>query len=328
MTDKPITYAWAINHALAEEMERDPSIIMMGQDIGRMGGVYGVTRGLLDRFGADRVRDVSIVEHFLVGGAVGAAIGGLRPVIELQFADFMLLAGDEVFHKLAKWRYIHGGVLTLPVVLRAPSGVQGGAGAEHSQSLEGYCWHTPGLKIAVPATPTDAKGLLKTAIRDDNPVIFFEHRRLYRVKGQVPSDPNIRTPFGQAEVRRVGTQLTIVAWSAMVATALAAADRLAELDVDVEVVDPRTLVPFDWDTVDRSVRKTSRLLIVHESTRTAGPGAEVAAHAADLLFDCLDAPVRRVAGADIPIPQSAELEPCCYPQVDEVVTAALELSKW
>lgn len=328
MSGKPITYAWAINHALDEEMRRDERVFLMGQDVGRMGGVFGLTRGLYDKYGADRVRDVSIVEHLVVGGAVGAALGGLRPVVEVQFADFLLVAGDESFHKLAKWRYMHGGAFTVPVVVRAPAGIQGGVGAEHSQSPEAHYWHTPGVKIAVPSTPADAKGLLKSAIRDDNPVIYFEHRRLYRVKGQVPADPEVLVPFGRAAVRRQGVHLTVLAWSAMVPAVLEAADRLAAEGIEIEVVDPRTLVPFDWETLAASVRKTSRLLVVHEAPLTMGPGAEIAARAADELFEDLDAPVRRLGGADVPIPQNMALEPFCYPQVDRIVETARDLVRW
>lgn len=328
MNDKPITYAWAINHAIDEEMQRDPNVLLMGQDVGRMGGVFGVTRGLHDKYGDDRVRDVSIVEHFVVGGAVGAALGGLRPVAEVQFADFLLLAGDESFHKLAKWRYMHGGILTVPVVVRAPCGIQGGVGAEHSQSPEGHYWHTPGVKIAVPSTPADAKGLLKSAIRDDNPVIYFENRRLYRKKGVVPADPEVLVPFGEAVVRRPGTDVTVVAWSAMVDSALEAAEALEKDGVSVEVVDPRTLVPFDMERVAASVRKTSRLLVLHEASLTMGPGSEIAARAADELFEYLDAPVKRLAGADTPIPQNMALEPYCYPQTPEIVSALRDLVAW
>ena len=328
MSEKPITYAWAINHALAEEMERDADVILMGQDVGRMGGVFGLTRGLYDRFGGDRVRDVSIVEHLVVGGAVGAALGGLRPVAEVQFADFLLLAGDESFHKMAKWRYMHGGVLTVPMVVRAPFGIQGGVGAEHSQSPEGHYWHTAGVKVAVPSTPADAKGLLKSAIRDDNPVIFFEHRRLYRNKGAVSPDPDLLVPFGEASVRRIGAHVTVVAWSAMVDAALQAADVLAGEGIDVEVVDPRTLVPFDMETLAASVKKTSRVLVLHEASLTMGPGAEIAARVADELFEYLDAPVRRLGGTDNPIPQNMNLEPYCYPQPDQIVSAVRELAAW
>lgn len=323
-----ISYARAINQAIDEEMQRDDRVFLMGQDVGRLGGVFGVTRGLVDAHGPERVRDTSIVENFLVGSSVGAALGGLRPIVEVQFADFLILAGDEVVHKLAKWRYVHGGTLTTPVVVRAPMGVQGGVGAEHCQSPEATFWHTAGLKIAVPSTPADAKGLLKAAIRDDNPVLFFEHRRLYREKGPVPQDPDHLVPFGRAVVRRPGTGLTILAWSAMVPTALAAADALAGEGIDAEVVDPRTLVPLDVEAVADSVRRTARLLVVHEAPVTMGGGAEVAARIGESVFEHLDAPIRRLGARDAPVPQNLDLEPAYYPQVDDVVAAARELAAW
>lgn len=323
---KPISYAWAINHALAEEMERDPKVFLMGQDVGQMGGVFGVTRGLWDRFGPERVRDSGIVENFLVGGAVGAALGGARPVVEVQFADFLILAGDEVMHKAAKWRFMHGGRLTVPLVLRAPMGVQGGVGAEHSQSPEALFLHTPGLKIAVPSTPADAKGLLKAAIRDPNPVIFFEHRRLYRYKGVVSADVDALTPFGEAVVRRPGRHLTVVAWSAMVPAALEAAEAVAADGIDVEVVDPRTLVPFDFETVRASVMKTGRVLVVHEAPRTMGAGAEIAARVGEEVFAYLDAPVARLGAKDVPVPQNHDLEPAYYPQVGDIAAAMRDLA--
>lgn len=322
------SYARALNQAMDEEMHRDERVFLMGQDVGRLGGVFGVTRGLIDTHGSDRVRDTSIVENFLVGSAVGAALGGVRPIVEVQFADFLILAGDETIHKLAKWRYMHGGILKVPVVVRAPAGVQGGVGAEHCQSPEAMFWHTAGLKIAVPSTPADAKGLLKAAIRDDNPVLFFEHRRLYRDKGPVAQGPDDVVPFGEAVVRRTGSDLTIVAWSAMVPTALRAAEALAADGVDAEVVDPRTLVPFDTETVAASVRKTSRLLVVHEAPVTMGGGAEVVARIGESVFEYLDAPIRRLGARDTPIPQNVDLESAYYPQVDDVVAAASDLAAW
>jgi pyruvate dehydrogenase E1 component beta subunit len=320
-----INYARAINLALMEEMHRDERVWIMGQDVGRMGGVFGVTRGLYEEFGAARVRDTTINETFIVGGAAGAAIAGTVPVVELQFADFLLTAGDEVFHKLAKWRYVHGGHFTLPVVVRAPTGVLGGAGAEHSQSLEAVCMHIPGLKVALPATPADAKGLLKTAIRDPNPVIFFEHKGLYRVKGEVPTDPNLVVPFGQAAVRRAGDALTVVATGLMVGRALEAAERLSSEGHEVEVIDPRTLVPLDMDAILASVQKTGRALIVHEAVRTCGAGAEIAARIQEDAFFALDAPIWRLGAIDAPIPQDPELEELCIPQVDTILDAMREL---
>jgi pyruvate/2-oxoglutarate/acetoin dehydrogenase E1 component len=320
-----VSYAQAINQALAEEMRRDDRVWMMGQDIGRMGGVFGVTRGLLDEFGARRVRDTTINETFIVGGAAGAAMTGTVPVVELQFADFILTAGDEVFHKLAKWRYVHGGRLSLPVVVRAPTGVLGGAGAEHSQSLEALCMHVPGLKVALPATPADAKGLLKTAIRDPNPVIFFEHKGLYRAKGAVPTDPDVTVPFGTAAVRRRGDALTLVATGLMVGRALEAAELLSGEGHEVEVIDPRTLVPLDMDTILASVERTGRALIVHEAVRTGGSGAEIAARIGEEAFFSLDAPVWRLGAIDTPIPQDAELEQLCIPQVPGIAEAMRQL---
>jgi pyruvate/2-oxoglutarate/acetoin dehydrogenase E1 component len=322
----PLNYARAINRALAEEMRRDERVWMMGQDIGRMGGVFGVTRGLQDEFGASRVRDTAINETFIVGGAAGAAMTGTIPVVELQFADFLFVAGDEIFHKLAKWRYMHGGQFQLPVVVRLPTGVVGGAGAEHSQSLEAIAMHVPGLKVVLPATPADALGLLKTAIRDPGPVLFFEHKGLYRTKGEVPEpgDDHL-VPFGSAAVRRAGRDLTVVATGMMVGRALEAAETLSGEGLELEVIDPRTLVPLDMDTIIASVERTSRAMVVHEAVRTAGPGAEIAAQIGERAFFALDAPVWRVAAADVPLPQDAELEQLCIPSADEIAGAAREL---
>jgi acetoin:2,6-dichlorophenolindophenol oxidoreductase subunit beta len=322
-----INYAWAINQALAEEMRRDERVWMMGQDIGRMGGVFGVTRGLFEEFGSLRVRDTAINETFIVGGAAGAAMTGTVPVVELQFADFLYIAADEIFHKLAKWRYMHGGRLTLPVVVRLPTGVLGGAGAEHSQSLEAVAMHTPGLKVVLPSNPSDAKGLLKTAIRDPNPVLFFEHKGLYRVKGEVPDGEEHLVPFGQAAIVRGGRDLTVVATGLMVGRALEAADRLAADGIELEVIDPRTIVPLDMETIVSSVERTSRALIVHEAVRTAGAGAEIAARIQEAAFFALDAPVWRLGALDTPLPQDAELEQSCIPSTAEIDAAARELMR-
>jgi pyruvate/2-oxoglutarate/acetoin dehydrogenase E1 component len=316
-----INYAAAINQALAEEMRRDERVWMMGQDIGRMGGVFGVTRGLQAEFGTARVRDTTINETFIVGGAAGAAMTGTIPVVELQFADFILTAGDEVFHKLAKWRYVHGGKPTLPVTLRLPTGVLGGAGAEHSQSLEALALHTPGLKVVLPATPADAKGLLKTAIRDPGPVLFFEHKSLYRLKGEVPESEDFMVPFGQAVIRRPGTSVTAVVTGLMVGRTLEAAETLAAEGIEVEVIDLRTLVPLDMDTVLESVAKTSRAIVIHEAVRTGGAGAEIAARIQERSFFELDAPVWRVGATDTPIPQDPELEQAVIPGVEDITGA-------
>jgi len=318
-------YARAINQALAEEMRREQRVWMLGQDVGRMGGVFGVTRGLFDEFGTDRVRDTTLNETFIVGAAVGAAMTGTIPVAELQFADFMMIAGDEVFHKMGKWRYMHGGRLSVPMVLRLPTGVLGGVGAEHSQSLEVLGMHFPGLKVALPATPADAKGLLKTAIRDPDPVLFFEHKGMYRVKGPVPEDPEFLVPFGEAAVRREGTALTVVATGLMVGRALEAAEALAADGIELEVIDPRTLVPLDMETIVGSVEKTGRALVVHEAVRTAGAGAEIAARIQEAAFFALDAPVWRLGALDTSIPQSPDLEQLVIPSAAEIEAAAREL---
>lgn len=323
-----LSYARAINTALKEELERDDRVFVMGQDVGLLGGVFGVTRGLQDRFGPDRVIDTAIVEHFIVGGAVGAALAGMRPVAEVQFADFLILAGDETVNKLAKWRYMHGGRMTVPVVVRAPMGTHGGVGAEHSQCPEGIFWHTPGLRVVVPSTPADAKGLLKTAVRDDNPVIFFEHRGLYRSRGAVPRDPNLTVPFGLAATRVSGNDVTLITWSAMVDECVKAADIAARQGVSLEVLDLRTLQPLDRDSIERSVRRTGRVVVVHEAPRTMGPGAEIAAILTEEMFDALKAPVRRVAGYDTPIPQSLQLEAWWRPEAESIAAAAVELARW
>ena len=320
-----LTYAQAINRALAEEMRRDSRVWLMGQDIAAMGGVFGVTRGLLDEFGPARVRDTAIVETFIVGGAAGAAMTGTIPVAELQFADFLYIAGDEVLNKLAKWRYMHGGQLELPAVIRAPMGLLGGVGAEHSQCPEAMLLNTPGLKIVLPSSPSDAKGLLKTAIRDRNPVIFLEHKGLYRVKGEVPTDTEFTVPFGMADVRREGADITVIATAMMVGRALEAAERIAADGIDVEVIDPRTLVPFDMETVARSVEKTSKVIVVHEAPKTGGAGGEIAARIQEELFYSLDAPVVRVAGADTPIPQHPVLEQAVVPSVGDIEDAMRDL---
>jgi acetoin:2,6-dichlorophenolindophenol oxidoreductase subunit beta len=320
-----INYAWAINQALVEEMRRDKRVWMMGQDVGRMGGVFGVTRGLLEEFGSDRVRDTTINETFIVGAAAGAAMSGTIPVVELQFADFMLIAGDEIFHKLAKWRYVHGGAFTLPVVVRLPTGVLGGVGAEHSQSLEALAMHMPGLKVVLPATPADAKGLLKMAIRDPNPVLFFEHKGLYRQKGPVPEGDEVLVQFGQGAICRPGSTITVVATGMMVGRALQAAETLSAEGIELEVIDPRTLVPLDIETIIASVEKTSRAIVVHEAVRTGGAGAEIAAQIQEKAFFSLDAPVWRVAGTDTPIPQDSGLEQLCIPSVADIEAASRAL---
>ncbi|WP_020589375.1 alpha-ketoacid dehydrogenase subunit beta [Desulfobacter curvatus] len=318
------TYLQAINEALRQEMERDSNVLIFGEDVGQFGGCFGVTQGLFDRFGEDRVRDTPITESAIVGAATGAAAAGLRPVAELMFVDFIGVALDQLFNQAAKMRYMFGGKAKIPMVLRMPQGAGVGAAAQHSQSLEAWFMHVPGLKVAIPATPYDAKGLLISAIRDDNPVIFLEHKMLYGTEGEVP-DEEYTIDFGKAKVVKEGEDLTIVATSQMVLTALEAAEQLAKDGINAEVVDPRTLSPLDMDTILTSVEKTHALLIAHEAVKTAGPGAEIAARVAEDAFDQLDAPIVRVGAPFTPVPFSPPLEQAFIPGVEQIVKAAKKM---
>ncbi len=318
------TYLQAINEALRQEMELDPTVFLLGEDVGRFGGCFGVTQGLFDRFGEDRVKDTPITESAIIGAATGAAAAGLRPVCELMFVDFIGVAMDQLFNQAAKMRFMFGGKAKIPMVLRAPQGAGLGAAAQHSQSLEAWFMHVPGLKVAMPATPYDAKGLLISAIRDDNPVIFLEHKLLYGMEGEVPDEP-YAIEFGKANVVREGTDLTIVATSKMVHTALEAAEQLAAKGIGAEVIDPRTMLPLDTETIVSSVKKTHRLIIVHEAVKFAGAGAEIAAQVAELAFDYLDAPILRVAAPFTPVPFSPPLEQAFIPSVGQVLAAVQKL---
>jgi pyruvate dehydrogenase E1 component beta subunit len=318
------TYLQAINEALRQEMEKDPTVFLLGEDVGQFGGCFGVTQGLFDRFGEDRVKDTPITESAIVGAATGAAAAGLRPVCELMFVDFIGVAMDQLFNQAAKMRFMFGGKAKIPMVLRAPQGAGLGAAAQHSQSLEAWFMHVPGLKVAMPATPYDAKGLLISAIRDDNPVIFLEHKLLYGMEGEVPDEP-YAIDFGKANIVREGTDLTIVATSKMVHTAVEAAGKLAENGISAEVIDPRTVLPLDTDTIVASVKKTHRLIIVHEAVKFAGAGAEIAAQVAELAFDYLDGPILRVAAPFTPVPFSPPLEQAFIPGVAQVLAAVQKL---
>lgn len=315
-----MSYARAIREALAEELERDESVFVMGQDVGAFGGAFGLTKGLQERFGARRVFDTPISETLIVGGAVGAALTGLRPVAELQYADFIAIAMDEIYNKAAKWRYMHGGHFTLPLVIRAPGGVAHGAGPEHSQSPEALLISAAGLHVVTPATPADAKGLLKSAIRSDDPVVFLEHKGLYGLKGEVPEGEHL-VPLGQAATVRSGSDVTVVAWTTMVHRAVEAAQQLAREGIEVEVIDPRGVRPLDTETILESVRRTGRLVIAHESPKRGGAGSEVAAIVAEQAIDWLAAPVIRLGAADVPIPQHEQLERLVIPQTADVVEA-------
>ncbi len=299
---RELTYREAIREALQLEMRRDDRVFLMGEDVGVYGGAFGVSRGLLEEFGEERGRDTPISEAAIAGAATGAALTGMRPVAEIMFMDFITIAMDQLVNQTAKLRFMFGGTATLPMVLRTASGSGTGAAAQHSQSLEAWFVHVPGLKVVAPSTPYDVKGLLLASMRDDNPIIFVEHKLLYSMKGPVPEGDYI-VPLAQAEVKRQGRDITIVATSIMVPRSLAAAERLAQEGIEAEVVDPRTLKPLDEQTIVRSVCKTGRALVVHEAPITGGIGGEIVARIVDSeAFDYLDAPVRRLAGLDIPIP--------------------------
>jgi pyruvate dehydrogenase E1 component beta subunit len=321
-----LRYQQCIGAAIEEEMSRDARVFAMGQDLTNLGGQFGLSKGLIDTFGESRVRDTAVNETFMIGGACGAAIGGAVPIVDITFSDFLFIAGDEVFNKLAKWRFMHGGhPRELPVTVIAGTGILGGSGAEHNSSLEAHLLHNPGLKVVLPSTPADVKGLLKTSIRDPDPVIFMPNKGLFFTKGDVPDDPDFTIPLGQAAVRRKGSTATVITYSGSVPVVLDAADRLAAEDIDLEVIDLRTIVPLDWDTVYDSVRNTNRVMIVHEACRTGGAGAEIAARIQEELLYELDAPIHRVCGADTHIPQNQMLEHYCVPSVDDVVDGARAL---
>jgi len=315
-----LTYREGLRQALKEKMEGDPRVFILGEDVGAYGGAYSVTRGLQEEFGPERVRETPIAESAIIGCAVGAAMGGMRPVAEIMTINFALLAIDQIVNHAAKFHYMFGGKIRVPMVMRTVSG-WGQLGATHSQTFENWFSSVPGLKVVAPATPRDAKGLLKASIEDDDPVIFIEHSLLYGIKGEVP-DNDFREPLGQALVLREGTDLTIVGYSRMLQVALRAAVQLEEQGVSAEVIDLRTLRPLDMDTVYESVRKTHRLVVAEEDWRTIGIGAEIAASTAEECFDQLDAPVRRVAMPDVPMPYAKNLELALVPTEEEVVAAA------
>lgn len=317
------TWRDALNEALREEMERDPDVFIIGEEVGVYEGAYKVTKGLLDRFGEWRVRDAPISELSFAGLGVGAAMVGLRPVVEFMTWNFAILAMDQIVNAAAKLLHMSGGQFRVPIVFRGPNGVANQLAATHSQALEAWFAHVPGLKVVAPATPRDAKGLLKASIRDNDPVVFMEAELTYSMKGEVPEDEDFVIPLGQAEVKREGTDVTIVAYAKMVHVALGAAEMLEKEDgVSAEVVDPRTLRPLDLDTILDSVRKTNRVVIVEEGWPFAGYGAQVVDDIQREAFDSLDAPVARVTGADIPMPYARNLEQIAFPQKEYVVKAA------
>lgn len=317
-------YAEALRDALRLEMQRDSRVLVMGEDIAEHGGAFQVTAGLLDEFGPRRIRQTPISEIGIVGAGVGAALTGLRPVVELMYVDFSGLAIDQIVNQAAQNRFMFGGQARVPLVVRTQGGSGRGNAAQHSKSLEAWFTHVAGLKVAMPATPADAKGLLTAAIRDDDPVMFIEHKLLYRTKGPVPDGEHV-VPLGKADVKREGSDLTIVTWSREVLFALEAAATLAAEGVEAEVIDLRSLVPLDRAAILASVRKTRRLLVVHEAIKRGGYGGEIAALVAEEAFDDLDAPPRRLAGVETPIPYAAHLERGVIPQVEDIVRVAKEL---
>jgi len=315
-----LTMRDALNQAMREEMKRDPAVFLLGEEVGHYQGPYKVTQGLLQEFGEWRVRDTPIAEEAIAGVAVGAAFIGLRPIAEMMTFNFSLLALDQIVNHAAKYRYMSGGQIRCPMVMRGPSGAAAQVAAQHSQAFESWFVHIPGLVVVMPSTPRDAKGLLKSAIRDDNPVIFMENEVLYNLKGEVP-DEEFHIPLGLGDVKRVGSDVTLVAWSRSCVTSLGAADLLAKEGVDAEVVDPRTLRPLDEDLIFESVRKTHRCVVVEEGWRYAGFGAEIADRVQRECFDELDAPVLRVTAADVPMPYAKTLEKAFLPQPDRIVEA-------
>ena len=312
----------ALREALDEEMARDESVYLVGEDIGRFGGAYRVTEGLLDKYGEMRVVDAPIAEEVIVGSAIGAAMTGLRPVVELMTVNFSLVAYDQIVQNAAKIRYMFGGEVGVPMVIRMPGGAGHQLSSQHSHSFENIYGAIPGLVVLAPTTPEDAKGMLKTAIRIDDPVMFMESMSLYNLRGEVP-DGDYTVPIGRAAVRRQGADLTIVAVSRQAVLANIAAQRLEEEDVDAEVIDLRSIRPLDWDTITRSVRKTNRLLVVEEGWATYGVGAEISAGIMERCFDDLDAPVLRLGGAEVPMPYNQLLEKAAIPSVDDIVRMAL-----
>ncbi len=315
-----ISYSEAINEALREEMERDPNVFIIGEDVGVMGGVFGVTANLHKQFGEERVMDTPISEAGIIGAALGAAMMGMRPVAEIMFGDFLGCAGDQLINQVAKARYMSGGKAKVPLTIRVTTGAPGSSAAQHSQSPESWFMNIPGLKIVCPSTPTDAKGLLKSAIRGEDPVLFFEHKMLYAMREDVPEGDYV-IPFGQAHVRRAGKDLTVIAIGSMVQHAISVANELAGDGISCEVIDPRTLVPLDVATLVNSVKKTGRVVIAHEAHKRSGPGAEIAAVIAELALDYLDAPIQRVAAKNAPLPYAPELEQFVLPGRADLLAA-------
>ena len=320
-----MTYAEALREAILNEMRRDPTVFLLGEDIGRFGGTFGVTRGLIDEFGEDRVRDTPISETAITGVSIGAAATGMRPVAELMFMDFVTVAMDQLVNQAAKMRYMFGGKITIPMVLRMPAGAGIQAAAQHSQSLEAWFTHVPGLKVVYPSTPKDALGLMISAIRDDNPVVFVEHKVLYSMKGDVP-DTNEPIPLGVADIKREGSDVTVVATGLMVHKALKAAEILSKEGIEVEVIDPRTLFPLDKEKIFNSLKKTHKIVIVTEEVKRGSWGGELAALIAEEMFDYLDAQIVRIGALNTPIPFTTVLENVVIPNEEDIIKAVKSIA--
>ncbi len=319
-----IMYRDALRQALFEEMEKDPTVFIMGEGIGERGGSYKVTEGLLAEFGPGRVMDTPLSEPAFTGAGVGAALAGTRPIVEILFVDFTTLIMDQLINQAAKYEFMSGGQGKVPLVVRTQGGAGNGLAGQHSQSLEAIFYHIPGLKLVMPSAPYDAKGLLKAAIRDDDPVIFLEHKLLYMTKGEVPEEDYI-VPLGQADVKRSGDDITLITYSYMTLKCLEAAEALQKEGISVEVVDLRTLTPLDKETILQSVEKTGRAIVVHEAVKRGGVGGDIAAMIMEEAYDDLDAPVMRIAGKNTTIPYNLELEKVCIPTVEDIVEGVLEL---
>ncbi len=326
-TMRELTYLEAVREAMSQEMRTNEDVFILGEDIGVYGGAFGVTRGMIEEFGPERIRNTPISEAAISGTAIGAALTGMRPILELQFSDFITIAMDNMVNQAAKLRYMYGGEGKVPMVLRTPAGSGTGAAAQHSQSLEAWMTHIPGLKVVQPSTAYDAKGLLKAAMDDDNPVVFYEHKLCYRTKSEVPEEA-YSIPLGKADIKKEGKDVTIVATAMMVHKSLEAAEQLEAEGISVEVVDPRTLVPLDEETIVESVKKTGRLIVVHEAVKRGGFGGEIASMIAESeAFDYLDAPIKRLGGKAVPIPYNPELEKAAVPQVQDIVDAVKDTLK-
>jgi pyruvate/2-oxoglutarate/acetoin dehydrogenase E1 component len=321
---REIMYREALNEALFEEMARDNKVFIMGEGIAERGGSYKVTVGLLEKFGARRVFDTPISENGFTGAGVGAALTGMRPVVEILFVDFTMLVLDQIINQAAKFRFMSGDTARVPLVIRTQGGVGNGLAAQHSQSLEALFYHIPGLRLVMPSTPYDAKGLLKAAIRSDDPVIFIEHKLLYMNKGEVPEEDYV-IPLGEADIKKEGTDLTIVAWSGMIPKVMEATEILSKEGISAEVVDPRSLVPMDKPTILKSVRKTEHVLIVQEAVRRGGVGSDISSIIQEEAFDYLDSPIKILGGLNTPCPFNLNLEKAVIPQVDDIVRAAKEV---